>query len=169
LGTNQSTTVTLQIPTNDSSDKPILILLHGDGGDISDMSNPLKNYSIAGYDNKSPMQDKDQGWKEGLYPTPPLFPTVGFDSDQKLSSVTSWQQALTNVGYATIKYGQTGKTDHLAIPTQELTALLHTLIQDSRYFGRGIFLIGHSRGGLLARAVVAEAKNANPKNSTLAE
>lgn len=124
--------------------KPIVVLLHGNGGNAFDMSNPDGMTPRYDHDFTEPFPpDRDLGWS--------AYPGIGpwsFWLDN-FKEVTGWQPKLRDHNFRTVNYSQIDPSDFLARPVLELAGILQaiaTQIPDSR-----IALLAHSRGGLLAR------------------
>jgi hypothetical protein len=142
------TSVTVSDGDGDAT-KPIIIFLHGLGGSINDMSNPVANWPYN-YDHVSPLgTDRDEGWSD--------YPGVGvwsFNLDNQ-PPVTSWAQALGAAGFRTVSYSQVENGGLLADPVAEFHAVFNALVQA---FPKDMFvLLCHSRGGLLARQFLKES------------
>jgi len=129
--------------TDGSAARPVVVMLHGTGGDIRDMTNPASspdhNYDyVAAFPPSRPI-----GWRE--------YPGVGiwsFELDPK-KAVTSWQEVLQKNGFRTATYSQVDPTGLLARPVDELSAIMAALtaaLPDARFV-----LLGQSRGGVLIR------------------
>jgi hypothetical protein len=145
-------TITLEVPDNASSETPLIILLHGTSGNISDMSDPTVHPGLN-YERIATGTIVDRDWHK--------YPNVGFWSlgADELTGVTGWAPFLSAAGFPTINYSQTKPRDVLVEPLRELRAILDAINTDGRFFpvrDRRIILIGHSRGGILARMILVE-------------
>ncbi len=143
-----SAPVTLQ----DSTDAalPVVILLHGSGGTVDDMTNPAihpgYNYDYAA--TIPPIID--QGWHK--HPAAGIY---GVELDPT-KSVTSWQAALAAEGFGTASYGQVDSSGLLDPAVRELAAVVDEVLARLPT-DRSMALVAHSRGGLLARAFLLDA------------
>jgi hypothetical protein len=127
-----------------SSQLPLVILLHGLGGDINDMSTPAKRLPLNFNPNAPvPTDVLDRGWQG--YPN---FGYWGFWGDPTMP-VTGWQSSLKAFGYPTLNYMQIEPAGLLANPTRQLDALVRAVAANQP--GRRIAFVCHSRGGLLLR------------------
>ena len=146
-----------QIDDNPDPGLPLVILLHGLGGDVRDMTNPAASVQAGFAFNRaatfSPYTDR------GFNFTPPPLPISGFFIDPLTTSLTSWRSALNGAGLSTAAYSQSGST--IAADVAELTALATGPLSTGPYAGLRIALVGHSRGGVLARAFLTSART-NP-------
>lgn len=123
--------------------KPMIILLHGTGGSISDMTTPAVSPQ-GNYDFTGPLSpNQNIGWKN--------YPGIGvwsFELDQ-FKTVKGWQPLLQENNFRTAVYNQVDKIGFLERPVQEFAVVLAALEQ--AYPGTKFVLLAHSRGGLLAR------------------
>jgi pimeloyl-ACP methyl ester carboxylesterase len=147
-----TTDVVLNVPAAASAEAPLVILLHGTSGTIDDMSNPAVHPG-QNYERVAPGTIVDRGWH--------AYPNVGFWSigSDELSAVTGWAPFLTAAGFPTINYGQKDNRQLLTEPLRELRGILDAIDIDKRFDsvrGRRIVLLGHSRGGILARMMLVE-------------
>ncbi len=132
----------IEVSDGDAS-KPVILFLHGTGGNASDMSDPTANWSFN-YNFTSPLPaDRDEGWS--------LYPGVGvwsFTLDPK-KKVTNWADVLQGQQFRTATYSQVQSTGLLQAPVAELQMVFQALseaLPDAQFV-----LLAHSRGGLLAR------------------
>lgn len=138
-----------QVP---NPDVPVVILLHGMGGDINDMSQPVSTGYT--YDMSAPIVSPiDLGFQPN-----PAVGVYGFATDPKLNpDPTGWQDFLLGQGYITVNYAQTDKWGSLAPvsgqpsnPVQQLHAIVTRVA--TTFPGRRIAFVTESRGGVLLRA-----------------
>lgn len=137
-----SAPVTLQ----DSADPglPVVILLHGFGGTVEDMTNPAihPGFNFDCTATIPPLVDR--GWHHhpglGIYGVE-LDPTKG---------VTGWDSALLAEGFGTVSYAQVDSTGLLDPAIRELAAVVDEVLLRIPA-DRQLALVAHSRGGLLAR------------------
>jgi predicted esterase len=152
LGQHKSTHFVLDVPPNASPQTPLIILLHGTSGTIDDMSNPA-GHPGYNYERILPGTIVDRGWH--------ALPNIGFWAlgPDGIIDVTGWAPFLAGAGFPTINYAQIGPRDLLVEPIAELRALLDAIDTDIRFEAvrdRRIVLLGHSRGGILARMVLVD-------------
>lgn len=130
--------------TDGDTNKPVVVLLHGTGGTILDMTDPANgpdnNYNHSG----SFPGDVTIGWR--------AYPGVGVwsccDLDPKME-VTSWREILVQYKYRTAVYSQEDRSGPLARPVRELAVVMEHLYA---HFPKARFvLLAQSRGGLLVR------------------
>lgn len=125
-------------------DRPLVLLLHGAGGNAVDMTDPTHNYPFN-FDNLSPLSGPvDIG--------PSWYPGVGIWSccqlDEKIP-VTGWRDALGAHGFGTAVYSQVQNMGKLAEPVAELVQVMLAL--GKHYPRKPMVVLAHSRGGLLIR------------------
>ena len=132
---------------------PLILLLHGGGGNINDMANPALNYGPIMCDvNWAPPAKLDRGWH--AYPNAGIW---GFNTSPSKSG-SGLQGALAQFGYTVLNYGQAGPNDTIQLPAAELDALVHHVLEN--YFStKRLILVCHSRGGLLARLFLQRNRN----------
>jgi hypothetical protein len=145
---------TAQIDDNPDPSLPLVILLHGLGGDVRDMTSPLTSaWSGFAFNRAATFSSYTD---RGLNLTPPLVPVNGFFIDPLSTTLTSWRAALNAAGFSTATYSQAGPL--IANDVAQLTALATgPLSTISKYAGLRIAIVGHSRGGIVARAFLASA------------
>jgi pimeloyl-ACP methyl ester carboxylesterase len=146
--------------------KPVVILLHGLGGDRNDWMNPFQDRNWPYDHNRTPAQID-----LGMHDKPPLTPLPGIQTQYFLSprlasnsrgtdgsDDRSWWQALTRAGFPVFTYSQ---VPQLMVPlskgpvaefTQFLAVLQRDVLSDPAYQTRQVVILGHSRGGLIGRA-----------------
>jgi len=133
---------TIQV-TDGSASRPIVVMLHGTGGDVRDMTDPASSPD-HNYDYTAAFPpDRSVGWR--------VYPGIGiwsFELDPK-KSVTSWQQILQRNGFRTTTYSQVDSTGLLARPVEELSAVMGALT--AAFPDAAFVLLGQSRGGVLIR------------------
>lgn len=156
LGSSRNTEIDLEVPEGASNQAPLIILLHGTNGDISDMSDPA-THPGRNYERIAPGTIVDRGWHD--------YPNVGFWSlgADQLADVIGWSPFLAAAGFPTINYRQTKPDDVLVEPLRELRAIFDAIDTDSGFLPvrrRRIILMGHSRGGILARMILVELAGA---------
>ena len=155
LGSARTKEIVLDVPDNATGDAPLIILLHGTSGDINDMSDPRVRPGFN-YERILP------GTRVDRPPARP-YPNAGFWSlgADELVGVTGWAPFLAAAGFPTINYSQINPRELLVEPLRELRAILDAIDIDTdgkfhAVRNRQIILIGHSRGGILARMILVE-------------
>ncbi len=140
-----STTVTVTGPLDLSL--PVVILLHGLGGTSGDMTAPAASRPGMAFDLTATYPLYSDA---GIHVTPPLAPVRGFFLDAAVTTLSSWRGALNAAGFTTVDYSQSGPT--IAADAAELGRIALALAGDQRLAGMRFAIVGHSRGGLVARA-----------------
>ena len=140
-----STTVTVTGPLDLSL--PVVILLHGLGGTSGDMTAPAAARPGLAFDLNATYPLYSDA---GIHLTPPLVPVRGFFLDAAVTTLPSWRGVLNAAGFTTVDYSQSGPT--IAADAAELAAIAIALAGDPRLAGMRFAIVGHSRGGLVARA-----------------
>lgn len=151
--------VRLTVPVTASPTTPLVLLLHGTSGTIDDMGDPATH---PGFNHEVVEAGviRDRGWHE--------HPNVGFWSIgvDELVEVTGWEPYLNNKGFPTINYSQSAPRGPLRETATELRHLIIALGALPEFGGvanRGVVLIGHSRGGILARQVLVDLQAEDAK------
>jgi pimeloyl-ACP methyl ester carboxylesterase len=151
--------------------KPVVVLLHGLGGDRNDWMNPFQDRNWP-YDHQSAPEMVDLG----LHSKPPIAKLPGLETkfylSPRLSSNArgadgsddrSWWHALVTAGFAVFTYSQ---VSDLMMPLDEgpvaqFTKFMETLrrdvLDDPAFKLRPVVILGHSRGGLIGRAFLGSA------------
>jgi len=153
----QGETRTLEYTEGDPG-KPVILLLHGAGGNIVHMTapdSPLMSPHVN-YDYTLPFPpDRDEGWS--------YYPGIGvwsFELDPFKQPLTSWREILGNFGFATAAYSQVNADGFLELPVEELVVVVGTL---KKIFPETpLVFLAHSRGGLLARKFLKDHGNLVP-------
>jgi pimeloyl-ACP methyl ester carboxylesterase len=135
---------------------PLVVLLHGMGGDSLDMTDPVRGRpGLAFARNTSYSWYRD----EGIHFTPPPLPVARFFADPPLTSLTSWSRALANGGFSTLSYNQTPGA-LIAQDVAQLTRLVKEVLEVEMELSSSslrIVFVAHSRGGLVARSFLTTA------------
>ena len=149
--------------TDGDPSKPLLLLLHGAGGTISDMTN-IDQTPYPHYDYNAPFPpDRDEGWS--------IYPGVGvwsFELDPVKDPLVSWRQILQDNGFATATYGQVDSTGKIQHAEGELVVVINTLNQPPTGLktpnlpAKELVILSHSRGGLLTRRFLRDHANLVP-------
>lgn len=159
-------------PGAGSGRKPVVVLLHGLGGDRNDWTSPFRDRNWP-YDHRRAPEEVDLG----IHDKPPLSPLPGVQTRLFLSprlapnrsgadgsDDRSWWQALTAAGFPAFTYSQVGDLMMPLSrgPVAEFKAFMQRLQQDvlgdAEYRDRPVVILGHSRGGLIARAYLGDAE-----------
>jgi len=153
-----------------SGSKPIVILLHGLGGDRDDWMNPFQDRNWP-YDHRCDPEEID----EGVHSGPAMGKWPGLDTRYFLSprlqsnsrgadrsDDRSWWQALVSAGFPVFTYSQ---APTLLMPLSQgvvaefkrfMETIMRDVLGDPALCDRKIVLLGHSRGGLIARAFLGD-------------
>jgi hypothetical protein len=145
----------VEVDDNPDPSLPLVVLLHGFGGSILDMTAPLLSRGGVAFDRTATFPLYRD---EGVHPTPPFIPVSGVFADPPASSVTIWREALNRAGFATLAYTQISGSGLIAPNVAQLTALATgPLSTDSTLRGLRVAFVAHSRGGLIARSFLSGA------------
>jgi hypothetical protein len=140
-------------PANDVASRPVIVLLHGLSGDSRDMSAPAKHPGLNHNRAAAYPAVREHGWR--------TFPGLGLWSvaTDPLDEVPGWEPVLNTNGFTTVNYSQaTPKGPVTGEPLTQLAAVMGELMYDARFAGRSFVLVAHSRGGILARALLVGAR-----------
>jgi alpha-beta hydrolase superfamily lysophospholipase len=141
----------VRVPASENASLPIVVLVHGTSGDLRAMASPAQHPGFNHNRRASIPSIRDHGWRS--YPGISVW---GYAVDP-FGQVTSWQKALNDAAFRTVNYSQIDPKGSLVQPIAQLSTLMRALMDDPRHRGRRFSLLGHSRGGILARALVVDA------------
>lgn len=127
-----------------STDRPIVVLLHGTGGTVSDMTTPGASPD-SNYDFSSPLSP-DVTIGRRVYPGIGVWSCCNLDPKK---DVRSWRDILSMHAFPTVVYSQVDNRGFLERPTLELQAIMDALV--AAHPNRRFVLLAQSRGGLLVR------------------
>jgi pimeloyl-ACP methyl ester carboxylesterase len=150
--------------------KPIVVLLHGLGGDRADWQNPFQERNWP-YDHRT----RPPRIALGTLSTPPQADFLGLGFRNFLSPLLagnangadgsddrSWWHALVRAGFPVLTYSQRGgeMVPFSQGPVAEFKQFMATLqadvLADPAFQSRPVVIIGHSRGGLIGRAYLGD-------------
>jgi len=150
--------------------KPVVVLLHGLGGDRNDWMNPFQDRNWP-YDHQRDPEVQDLG----VHDKPPLLKLPGIETRYFLSprmvsnsrgadgsDDRSWWQTLVRAGFPVVTYSQ---VPALMVPFDKgpvaqvkafMEALQKDVLSDPALSSRQVVILGHSRGGLIGRAYLGD-------------
>lgn len=153
-----------------SARKPVVILVHGLGGDRNDWMNPFQDRNWPFEHGRKP-EEQDMGAHSG----PPIAKMPGLDTRYFFSprlagnargaggsDDRSWWHALAGAGLTLFTYSQVAG---LLMPLGQgpvaelkrfMEALQKDVLSDSTYAARPVIILAHSRGGLISRAYLSD-------------
>jgi pimeloyl-ACP methyl ester carboxylesterase len=158
--------------------KPVVVLLHGLGGDHNDWFNPLQDRNWP-YDHRR----GPRGLDLGVHRKPPIGKLPGIETKLYMSprmasnsrgrdgsDDRSWWNALARAGYPVFTYSQVADlmVPFSRGPIAEFRRFMETLqrdvLDDPAYSSRQVVILGHSRGGLIARAFLGDPQVKNDRS-----
>jgi pimeloyl-ACP methyl ester carboxylesterase len=150
--------------------KPVVVLLHGLGGDHKDWRDPFQDRNWP-YDHHRDPKEVDLG----VHGKPPIAKLPGIQTQLFLSprlasnqrgadgsDDRSWWHALIQAGFPLFTYSQ---LPDLMLPfsrgpvaqfKQFMEMLQRDVLRAPEYQARPVVIVGHSRGGLIARAYLGD-------------
>jgi pimeloyl-ACP methyl ester carboxylesterase len=150
--------------------KPVVVLLHGLGGDRNDWMNPFQDRNWP-YDHQHDPDEREMGVHDG----PPLLKLPGIETQYFLSprlasnargadgsDDRSWWHVLVQAGFPVVTYSQVSE---LMAPLSRgpvgqfkkfMELLQQDVLADPAYMSRPVVILGHSRGGLIGRAYLGD-------------
>jgi pimeloyl-ACP methyl ester carboxylesterase len=150
--------------------RPVVILLHGLGGDRNDWMDPFQDRNWP-YDHARSPERVDLG----VHKEPPLLKLPGLETRYFLSprlgsnargvdgsDDRSWWDCLSRAGFPVFTYSQVGA---LMVPLSQgpvaefkrfMETVQRDVLSDAAYRGRRVVILGHSRGGLIGRAYLGD-------------
>lgn len=150
--------------------KPVVILLHGLGGDHNDWFDPFQDRNWP-YDHRHGPRELDLG----VHAKPPIGRLPGIETKLYMSprlgsnsrgrdgsDDRSWWNALSKAGYPVLTYSQVADlmVPFTKGPIAQFRKFMETLqrdvLSDPAYTARQVVIVGHSRGGLIGRAFLGD-------------
>ncbi len=119
-----TTNVVVDVPPAAAATAPLVVLLHGTGGDINDMADPAAHPGMN-FERVAELAIRNRGWR--------AYPNVGFWSIglDPTVAVEGWAPALLRRGFPVLNYSQIDPRGRLPRTAAELTAVLMAL-EDQR-------------------------------------
>lgn len=148
-------------PRQATADQPVVVLLHGTSGTIDDMEDPAVHpgFAIERYDHGA-LRSRGRHW----YPNAGYW-SIGVDAP---APVRGWGPFLRSQGFPTLNWAQVDPRGRLTRTTTEALAVIRALgpggaLAEAQpdLAERPIVLLGHSRGGILARRLLVELARVN--------
>ena len=147
-------------PAERRPDRGVVVLLHGLGGNKSDWAFPAWRGYHWNHFATPPNRHSDNHF------TPPytnplewLDAVTDFSLSNMSTSVGCWEGMLRSVGHTVVNYSQDGPQAEVEVPLEQFETSIVPFIRDEVLVGplsgKKVTLLCHSRGGILARAYVA--------------
>jgi pimeloyl-ACP methyl ester carboxylesterase len=142
-------------PRDRRSDREVVLLLHGLGGNKDDWRFPEWREAHWDVAHDPPNRHDDNHLRPPLSPLE-LLPEFGLSELRSDSDVRCWSGVLKALGHTVINYNQDGNQDTVDVPLaqfeQRIVPLIRNEVLTGQLAGKRVVLLCHSRGGILARA-----------------
>ena len=147
-------------PAERRPDREVVVLLHGLGGNKSDWAFPAWrgyhwNHSATPGNRHSdnhlgPPYTNPLDWLDAL---------TDFSLSDMSTSVRCWEGMLRSVGHTVVNFSQDGPQAEVEVPLEQFETSIVPFIRNELLIGplagKKVTLLCHSRGGILARAYIA--------------
>jgi pimeloyl-ACP methyl ester carboxylesterase len=149
-------------PAERRSDREVVVLLHGLGGNKADWSFPAWRSYHWDFDGVPADRESDNH----LYP--PVNPwdlLPEFSLSDLRDGVRCWTGVLTSLGHTVVSYSQDGPQQRVDVPLEQFEDRIVPFLRDEvltgALAGKRVVLLCHSRGGILARAYLRRNPDAS--------
>jgi hypothetical protein len=149
-GTSYTTSYAINSAGVTSNDAPVVIFLHGADGNRHHFSAPGVSPGFNHDMTWTPPTTWDAGWREWM-PSP-----VKVYLGDPLKTVEGVEPFIARNGYRTVNYSQMEPTGLLKLPVLEFDAVFRHV--RAQFPASTIHIVCHSRGGLLVRRWLADAR-----------
>jgi hypothetical protein len=140
-------------PADRRTDREVVLCLHGLGGSKADWSFPAWRSYHWDVDNDRAERESDN------HLLPPLNPwdhLPEFSLSDLRTDVRCWTGILTALGHTVINYSQDGPQKRVEVPLAQfedrIVPFIREQVLSGPLAGKGVVVLCHSRGGILARA-----------------